>query len=1177
MYNLNQLANVFYDTHDYTSLDTDQNEELFHFVIDNMKRDEDGRIIVPALWNEGVKHLLPNNYRLASSILRSVLNKYKNDDKKLSQYNEYITKLIDNKVIERVNLHDVKNRPGFSFLAHNAVFRPTSVSTKCRVVLLANLCERISINSLSHNQISLPGPQLNSKISITCTLYRFNKYLFIFDIKQAFLQLALRSSDCDKLHFLWFEDIHSKNFQEIAYKFVRVPFGLRFSPFLLMVSLYYILVLNRDSREDSSLCDMLYNLSYMDNIAFSSSDSKEILNSYEKSINIFKSYCFDLQQFSTNLTELRESLEKSLEDAESEVKLFGMLWDKNTDNLICKRGHLDETADTRRKILSSLNSNFDPLGIYLPTLNRAKLFLHDLVVVDDLSWDESICKKKQNLWRNICLQFNNSNNIASIPRYVGDYNSTYNLVAFTDSSKDLYGVVLYLQNTVNGTCHFLMARNKIITKSLHSKSIPVLELVAVKFGVECLQEVRRDLRGAYMPLSILELHLYTDSMVAINWLHSKVRKFDKIEKKATIVNNALNVIVSYCNDFPIVFHHVDGAMNPADAVTRSVSAKVLSKSSFLSPPELSEPDAFCFAVPGDLTKPCNKICMSVSSSSGNTSVLEIKSFSSFSKLCRVVHYVRKFIYKLKAKVNSIDNSRCKNIKNPLTYSDSVMHTIRLVQLRDFPDVVSYLCNPDQNLPEIITQLNLFMDKNFVIRVRGKMSKLNSCYDDRYPVLFHKKSNVTESLVWEYHVKLKHGGIFKVLNMLRKEFYVPSSFSVVKRILRGCTWCRRLHGRAIAISQNCYQNFRINPAQVPFREVALDHIGPFIVKDNSSVNIKVYLLIVTCLYTRCINLLLCPNINNKSFLQALQIHVFQYGLMQKIISDNGSPIVSSINQIKTYMSDPHIINFLKERNIKFLNFTPYPSGASFLGGVVESLVKEVKKVLNSSLSKSILHYDDFYFLVQECLMLVNKRPVAYKSLLSDSGNNDDSVTVITPELLVKGYDVPTISIVPQLDEDLGDSHSCVNDSLFDSLSKLRSVKSRLNEVYHRDFIHNLREASTNKSERYKTVNHVKLNVGDLVAVRQKYGKPYMYPLGVVTNVEINDLSEVVTASLRKCNGEVIRRHASDLILIECASPQRKSPTVIAGEFDTSLNEKNKKRQAAIASSKITSDLYSSDLV
>lgn len=307
---------------DYTVTDTDK--KLTRFVLDKTYTNDEGRLVVPALWNDKVKHCLPNNYRLAKSILNSTYKKYKNDHSKLVQYDGVIKDQIENKIIEEVS--DETNLENVSFLAHNAVFRPQADSTKCRVVLLSNLCEKGNGN-LSHNQISHPGPQLNSKLLTVATLYRFNKYLMITDIKSAFLQLCIAPEDTDKLLLVWFRDVAGGNLETVIYRFLRVPFEMRFSPFLLMIALYVILILSAGILTDSELVirNMLYNLAYMDNLAFSSSSEPEMVEAYEKSISIFDTYMFKLQQFATNSDVLQSKMcDDSRNPTDTNCKLFGM-------------------------------------------------------------------------------------------------------------------------------------------------------------------------------------------------------------------------------------------------------------------------------------------------------------------------------------------------------------------------------------------------------------------------------------------------------------------------------------------------------------------------------------------------------------------------------------------------------------------------------------------------------------------------------------------------------------------------------------------------------------------------------------------------------------------------------------------------------------------------------------
>jgi len=520
-----------------------------------MTRDLDGRLVLPALWDSEVKHLLPNNYKLANSVLSGIQRKFSSQPSKLVMYNDVIQSYINNDILQVVDdLESLKDSNSVSFIAHSAVYRDEADTTKCRVVLLSNLCEKGSGN-LSHNQISLPGPDLNSKLFVTCTLYRFNRHLLIYDLEKAFLQLGLSPDDCDKLHILWFRDVANGDYRRVALKFKRVPFGLRFSPALLMIALYVILVLGcENDSEDRAMCEMMYNLAYMDNIAFSAESEQVVCDSYEKVFSIFSSYCFNLQKFATNCSPLKSRI-ADCSSSQTDTKLFGMLWNTDDDTFRNKPCFLDPKAKTKREVLSALNANYDPLGMLIPIFNRAILFVRDLQAAKDLDWDTPIPPSKLKVWSKICKQCNRSNNL-SITRYVGDYESNFDLVSCTDASKDFYGCVIYLRDRQTGKLSFVLAKNRTIPKQMQTKTIPVLELCAVDFGVTCVLDLYNDLVHALCPVKINDVMVLTDSSISLNWLAAKSLKSSKIERKGGKVINCLDRIVNNCKVHPINFKHI---------------------------------------------------------------------------------------------------------------------------------------------------------------------------------------------------------------------------------------------------------------------------------------------------------------------------------------------------------------------------------------------------------------------------------------------------------------------------------------------------------------------------------------------------------------------------------------------------------------------------------------------
>ena len=133
---------------------------------------------------------------------------------------------------------------------------------------------------------------------------------------------------------------------------------------------------------------------------------------------------------------------------------------------------------------------------------------------------------------------------------------------------------------------FLTAKNKVVSKGGLQRTIPVLELTALSFGMECTYQMKESLTQAFCPVSIRGCHIYTDSMVALAWLSSKVTRIKKIEQKGPLINNRLDTIIRLGERMPCTFHHIQGVQNPADCVTRTNSYKVLRKSCYYTGPDL---------------------------------------------------------------------------------------------------------------------------------------------------------------------------------------------------------------------------------------------------------------------------------------------------------------------------------------------------------------------------------------------------------------------------------------------------------------------------------------------------------------------------------------------------------------------------------------------------------------
>jgi hypothetical protein len=183
----------------------------------------------------------------------------------------------------------------------------------------------------------------------------------------------------------------------------------------------------------------------------------ELISVVHLAIETFVKYGFNLQQWVTNSKVLRENLkEDSYECSEGEAKMLGVIFNTDDDDIKTRRPNLSENACTKRQVLSTLQTNFDPFGMNLPIFNRAKLFLHSLQCGQALNWDTHLNSQIIKDWRNIAKQVNKGPE-SKIPRNIGSRDAEYELAVYCDASEDLIGCVIYMNVKGSNSSSFVLA------------------------------------------------------------------------------------------------------------------------------------------------------------------------------------------------------------------------------------------------------------------------------------------------------------------------------------------------------------------------------------------------------------------------------------------------------------------------------------------------------------------------------------------------------------------------------------------------------------------------------------------------------------------------------------------------------------------------------------------------
>ena len=1127
------------------------NNKLVAFILNNTTRDKDGRLNMPLLWNPQVSDKLSQNQYLAFSILQSLKNKNKNKPEYLKSIDETFKKQEELGIIEKIEnpVQYKKEHPNFSYLPYMAVIKPDRETTKCRVVFLSNLKEQVG-SVVSHNQAMYAGPNLNHKLSIALLNLRFNKYLLCFDLSKAFNQINLYENDQSRLLFMWFNCIDNEDYSINTYVNKRLPFGLRCSPAILMTALYKFLVLDQSSNSDQQeLKKHLYANLYMDNCAISGNDITYMSWALLQLNSIFNPYGFLLQQFITNCSSLYSKLPDQ-DNSKDESKLLGLKWNTKTDQIHTNPITLNSSATTKREILSSIAGQFDPFGYNTPILMRARLFLHSLQSDVNIGWDQTLSLETRREWKNIAMQANKSP-VISIPRFVGSKSDSYTLCGFSDSSAEAYGCVFYLWNQNSNQISFLLSKYRMVNRSLKGKSIPALELNAIELAVETAIDLCSELSSSLNlePVSITDIILYSDSMVALQWLYNYNLKLDKMQNCSVFVINRLDRISKLTESHPIQFKHIGGNQNPADCLTKPYSYYLLSKTSYISGPTFVKPSNslcsggfFHFQTPSQgFIHTCQDTVENVGTPVlvnttvlGEGSCIPFEKYSKFSKLVNVTSCVFKCINIWKNKIGKVSSPTTTDYR-----TEAFNYILSTAQRQEFPDLFEFfetgdsVNRPVRSVPKLASKLNLFLGKDGLLRIKGKNTKASKTLIYKhynYPILLPKRSPLVRSIVWDTHCRLLHAGCYSTLKELRKVFWTSGFYSMVKNTIKNCAICTRRHGRTVKLNQNAYRELRIDPGPVPFNNIYLDFMGPFMVKDfYSKKNQKVWVLVVTCMWSRAVNLKLVHNLSTREFLRAFQLHIYEYGVPRTCISDLGSQLTAGANIIKAQFNDVQSQEYLRQYNIQQVDFHHYDKGNSSMGSLVERLIKITKDLLYSSMRSRVLNLHDFESLLAQVKHLLNKRPIAFKDTVRVSPA-DEEIEPVSPELLIYGRELPTLNLqFHHRDPDWQSPNPKDSEQINKQLKKYIETKNMLNQLYNEEFIQKLLDQSVDKQNRYSSTFHNQVNVGDTVLLKDEYVKANQYPMGRILRVTCNDLDEVTGAEIKKGKtGEVVKRHITSVI-------------------------------------------------
>ena len=814
----------------------------------------------------------------------------------------------------------------------------------------------------------------------------------------------------------------------------------------------------------------------------------------------------NLRQWFTNSPALTTIIDKMRTGSERDhAGLLGMTWNPKDDMLQFPRKAIvipPEVKFTKRQVLSSASSTFDPLGLISPVLVPAKKFISALWD-KGFDWDEVLPDEFQQQYNEIAKEIEAASAFVT-SRYL-DFDKTLpvEMHVFCDACP----------TTAAGCCVFFVQNEKVrfisskvkLSSSKHARTVPQWELIAMVMGAR-LGAAIREMFGKDFPS--ISSYYWTDSTICLHWLFSTKQLPVFIRNRTTEILKLTDLSS---------WSHVSSTNNPADILSRGCSADELLQSALWErgPPWLTDHSLWPRWSPKSLAADNVVLATAVDSHVQGVQshlgslqdLINISRFQSYERVLRIVSYVLKFISNLKqASGRSRGSRHCPSaidlaipVSTAAEISQAEVTILRAHQIQYFRQERQFLLNEQtrpirrhvQPRPQLVRQLNLKLNPDGLLVAPGRLEHAMLAQDAREPILIAKKSPLTTLLVRSVHERQLHAGVRDTVVALRKRFWLPSARSESARVLKRCVNCRYQIGGAYKLPPSPpLPDFRLNRVK-PFSTVGIDFTGHLMVKNGNKTE-KCYVCLFTCSTTRNVNLEIVDDMTTDQFLLAFRRHCAIYRTPSLILCDNAKTFQKGDEEIqKLFQVIEHqaVQHHLAQKRVQMRHI---PAKSPHWGGMYERLIGVVKMSIKKVLRRALINLSELQTLIKEVQAVVNDRPITF--VYHDVNDPEP----LTPSKLMYGFDVTALPH-PVVDPDeLEDEDFNEHDQLNKALKRRSLLFQHFVQRFKSEYLASLRERHVYQSKKRGSQEEI-IKVGDVVLMHAENVPRSSWKLAIMKKV------------------------------------------------------------------------------
>ena len=963
--------------------------------------------------------IMPNNRSAAVQRALTLKRKLIKNPGFQQEYNAFMSDMLSKGYAVRVPEEKLNKQDGnVWYVPHHGVYHPQK--KKLRVVF--DCAARFQGTSL--NDELLQGPDLANSLIGVLLRFRQENVAVMADIEAMYHQVRVPDDDTDLFRFLWWPDGDIGQ-EMVEYQMTVHVFGATSSPSCANFALRKTAEENR-SKSSQEAVDTVLSDFYIDDCLTSVSNESQAIALYKDLKALCASGGFNLTKWTSNSRDFLAAIpehERAKDvrnvDLSQDVlpieRALGVLWCIESDTFMFRINVKDKPV-TRRGILSTVCSIYDPLGFLSPFILPAKCLMQQLSR-EKLAWDEPIPEKLSQRWFEWLKDLHQLATF-SVRRCIkpvdfGDV-MTAQIHHFSDASESGYGTVSYLRltNAQGGVhCAFLLGKSRVAP--LKQMTIPRMELAAAVVAVNIDKMIRKELQ-----LNLQESTFWTDSTTVLKYIGNDTLRFK------TFVANRISTIRDATQLSQ--WRYINTVDNPADCASRGLTAQKLMSHqswiqapSFLQGPESQWPDRFHSAgVEEDDVEVRKTVTANLTHITEHANAVNklFNYYSKWYKLKKAVAWMLKFKDLLRdlsmkrkdlqaaskdshtdpdtqkaAVTRQMQAYKAKVEKGDLTVAHlqkAEAEIIRISQRQRFQEEISTLEKGVHNMKRSSPIYKLDpMLQDGILRVGGRLSKSAMPAESKHPAIVPKDLHITSLILQDIHERIGHCGRNYMLSQLRQKFWIPAANSTVRKYLSSCVICRKINAKRGQQKMADLPKDRLQPDKPPFTNVGVDYFGPFLVKRGRA-NVKRYGVLFTCLTTRAVHIEVAHTLDTDSCLSAIRRFVCRRGQPTVMRSDNGTNLVAAERELREAIqswNQAKIQDSLRQKGIQWI-FNP-PAGSHF-GGIWERQIRSVRKILKSVLKEQVVDDEALQTLFCEVEAIINDRPITKSS---DDANDLEALT------------------------------------------------------------------------------------------------------------------------------------------------------------------------------------------